>query len=201
MSLKIGILDYGAGNIRSVQNSLKRLGQDSFVSSDPKELGKADKIIFPGVGNAGFVMTQLRDKGLDKFLKQCQKPVLGICLGMQLLFDYSAEDETECLGIMTGRVQKFDAKKCPTIPHISWNVFNKQLAINNEQLLKNISQNSFVYFVHSYFVPICKNTIAECFYGERFSAAVRKNNFWGTQFHPEKSGDVGSQILQNFLNI
>ncbi len=196
--MKIGILDYGAGNIRSVQNSLKRLGQDSFVSSAPKELGKADKIIFPGVGSAGFVMNQLKDKGLDKFLKQCQKPVLGICLGMQLLFDYSAEDDVQCLEIMAGRVQKFDAKKCPTIPHISW---NKITNLSNENLFKQIEDDSFVYFVHSYFAPITENTIAECFYGERFSAAVRKDNFWGTQFHPEKSGDIGSQILQNFLNL
>jgi len=198
MSLKIAILDYGIGNIRSVQNALARLGQDSFVSSNPQELAEADKLIFPGVGSAGFVMKQLKEKGLDKFLQKYKNPVLGICLGMQLLFDASEEDETECLGIISGRVKKFDASKCKTIPHISWNLINGQ---ENNDLFKDIPQGSFVYFVHSYFAPISENTIAECFYGERFSAAIRKDNFWGTQFHPEKSGDIGSQILKNFLNL
>ena len=199
--MKIAILDYGAGNIRSVQNALERLGQEFFVSGDPKELLKADKLIFPGVGSAGFAMRRLKETGLDIFLKNYTKPVLGICLGMQLFFDFSEEDATECLGIIPGRIQKFDIQKSKIVPHMGWNRICSQLTDSGQKLFENIDQDSFVYFVHSYFAPITEDTIAECFYGERFTAAVQKDNFWGAQFHPEKSGDIGEQILRNFLNV
>ena len=194
----IGLINYEAGNIRSVENALERLGQKFFISDDIEKLKKADKIIFPGVGNAEMAMKNLQKKSLDIFLKNCQKPVLGICLGMQIFFEFSEEGSTPCLNIFPGKINKFDDKKCPQIPHMGWN----DIEINKKNnFLTSDFDKKFFYFVHSFFVPVCKYTIATCFYGEKFSAAVNKDNFFGVQFHPEKSGDIGEKLLENFLKI
>ena len=184
--LKIGILDYGAGNIRSVENALARIGVEHFfVSNDPKKLETAGKIIFPGVGRAATAMRNLRAKNLDKFLHETEKPVLGICLGMQLLFDFSDEDSTECLKIIPGKIKKFDERSITKIPHIGRNFVPEF--------------DEYFYFVHSFFAPISKFTISETEYsGQKFSAAVKFKNFFATQFHPEKSGAVGEKILREF---
>ena len=194
----IAILDSGAANIRSVENALQRIGEKYFVSDNPVELERADKIIFPGVGHATSVMRKLREKKLDSFLRNCQKSVFGICLGMQLLFTSSEEGNTQGLGIFDGRVRRFDPAKCPKIPHVGWNSLKVDL---KNPLFQNLPNEIFVYFVHSYFVPVWKNSIAQCEYGDVFSAAVQRNNFYGVQFHPEKSGEVGEQILKNFCNL
>lgn len=196
--MKIAILDYGVGNIRSIKNALKQLEQEYFVSDDPEKLAQSDRLIFPGVGSAGFAMKQLKKKGLDQFLKKYSKPVLGICLGMQLLFEFSEEDHVDCLGIIPGKIQKFTPSK--KIPHMGWNEINFQFLNRGSFLLKNIPANSFLYFVHSYFLPVSEFTMVSCEYqDEKFSAMVQKDNFWGMQFHPEKSGKIGQKLLFNFL--
>lgn len=181
----IGILDYGAGNIKSVQNSLDRLEVKYFVSDDPKKLETADKIIFPGVGNAKPTMKILKEKKLDHFLCSTNKFVLGICLGMQLLLEHSEEGDTNCLGIIPGEVKKFDIEKVSKVPHMGWNK----------------AEDEYVYFVHSYYVPISEYTSGICTYeNHEFAASIQYKNFTGMQFHPEKSGKAGEQLLQNFLN-
>lgn len=222
----IGILNSGAANIRSVENALKRLSVDYFVSDQEDELSKADKIIFPGVGHAAAIMQNLYDKNLVAFIQTWQQPFLGICLGMQVLFEFSAEGNTKCLGIIPGQVRKFDAEVCRKIPQMGWNTVNYQLAISNEQLTESreqrienskqevenevsrkdelftgIKNNDFFYFVHSYMAPVSNYTVATTEYGELFSAVVNKDNYWGVQFHPEKSGEVGEQLLKNFCLI
>lgn len=185
----IGILNYGAGNLRSIENALDRIGAPYFISDKPEELSKTGKIIFPGVGHAKAAMAILHDKKLDIFLQKYPGPVLGICLGMQLLFEYSEEGDTDCLGFIPGKILKFDSQKCGKVPHMGWNNIN----LNVDSL--------FVYFVHSYYAPISTYTIATCNYGGEFTAAVQKENFIGMQFHPEKSGKVGEDILRNFCSI
>lgn len=198
----LGVLDYNAGNIRSVQNTLEHLDIPFFISSDPEELQKADKILFPGVGHAKSAMEELKKRGLDVFLKNTKKPVLGICVGMQLLFDFSEEGDTECLGIIPGRVEKFDALKVKIIPHMGWNEVSK--IDSNNILLKNIPDYSDFYFVHSYFChpKNRENIVAMTDYETMsFCSAVKHENFVGAQFHPEKSGKLGQEILKNFLEI
>lgn len=194
--MKIGILDYGAGNLKSVENALTRLGAKFFISDNSSELEKTDKILFPGVGHAASAMRILREKGLDEFLQKTTKPVLGICLGMQLLFDFSEEGETECLGIIPGKVRKFDAAKVGIVPHMGWNEVDFQSSGNTDKL------NSDFYFVHSYFCDP-KNfddILATTEYsGFRFCSGVRRDNFLGVQFHPEKSGKAGEEFLKWFL--
>jgi len=189
----IAIIQYGAGNTASVQNAINRLGVDSIITNDADIISSADKVILPGVGEAGFAMESLVASGLDVVIPRLVQPVLGICLGMQLLCNNSEESDTECLGVFNEIVIRFPTNNI--VPHMGWNSL-----FDTSSLLKGLC-NKDVYFVHSYFVPVCSNTIGVCNYILPFSAAIQKNNFYATQFHPEKSGVVGEQILKNFLTI
>jgi len=192
---EIVIIKYNAGNILSVQNALQRLDYKSIITDDSNLIKRADKVIFPGVGEAGSAMKYLRERGLDEVIQSITKPFLGICLGLQLMCKYSEEADTTCLGIFDAQVKLFPPKD--KIPHIGWNNFK----VKGGKLLKQIDEKQDVYYVHSYFAEICNNTIATCDYINEFSAALHKDNFYATQFHPEKSGTVGAQILKNFLNL
>lgn len=191
----IAIIQYNAGNIASVKNAVERLGFKCIVTDNATEIRFAEKVIFPGVGEASSAMKYLKDRNLESVIKSLQQPVLGICLGLQLLCNHSEEGSTECLGIFDTVVKKFP----PTdiVPHIGWN----NLQAVNSPLFNGFRDNDTVYFVHSYYAEICPQTIAECNYIVTFSAAMRNNNFYATQFHPEKSGNVGERILKNFLKL
>jgi glutamine amidotransferase len=191
----IAIVNYNAGNIRSVQNALIRLGYESIITDDATEILKADKVIFPGVGEASSAMKYLTDKGLDKVLVAIEKPMLGICLGLQLMCKFSEEGNTNCLGIFDTNVKKFP--NTGKVPHIGWNNFET----TKSELFKNIEIDNDVYYVHSYYAEINEQTIASCNYILPFGTAMHKNNFYATQFHPEKSADIGEQILKNFLEL
>lgn len=193
----IGIIDYGAGNIRSVGNALDRLEAQYFVSNDINELRRAKKLILPGVGEARSAMESLDRVGLINWLRTIEIPFLGICIGMQILFEHSSERETTCLGIVPGTVSKFNAAGYK-VPHIGWN----QIRITrNDPLFQGIRDGEFVYFVHSYRAPVIETAVALTEYGDTFSAAIRKNNYCGVQFHVEKSGKAGLQILKNFIEL
>jgi len=191
--MKIAIIKYNAGNIKSVSNALSRLGVDHSITDNPDEILTADKVIFPGVGEASTTMEYLGKKNLDLLIRELKQPVLGICLGMQLMCRHSEEGDTNCLGIFDLPVNKFDTEL--KIPHMGWN----SLQDVKSPLLDKSLEGQYVYFVHSYYVPVAEETAAVSHYGIPFSAALQKNNFYATQFHPEKSGDVGEQILKNFL--
>ena len=191
----IAILKYNAGNIKSVQNALARLGFECLITDDPGELMKADKVIFPGVGEAGSAMKYLTERGLDKTIISLKQPVLGICLGLQLMCRHSDEADTKCLGIFNAEVRLFPP--VDKIPHMGWNNF---LSMKGS-LYKGITINDDVYYVHSYYPEICALTSATCDYIIPFSASLQKDNFYATQFHPEKSAGVGEKILQNFLEL
>lgn len=193
----IGIVKYKAGNLASVSNALERLGATYFISDDPKELEKATAIIFPGVGHAAAAMDDLRAKDLDAWLKSTKKPVLGICLGMQLLFETSEEGDCKTLGIIPGRLKKFDSSKAK-VPHMGWNQFDTK---KDHPLISGIGNKQFLYYVHGYYAPTNEYTLASCMYIKDFAAVVAKDNYMGVQFHPEKSGQVGSLLLQNFLDM
>jgi glutamine amidotransferase len=188
----IAILKYNAGNIKSVQNALTRLGYESIITDDPEELMKAEKVIFPGVGEAGSAMHYLLERGLDKTIISLKKPVLGICLGMQLMCRHSEEADTRCLGIFDADVKLFPP--VDKIPHMGWNNF---LTIKGE-LYKGISLEDDVYFVHSYYSEISSCTSATCDYILPFSASMQSGNFYATQFHPEKSGRAGLALIKNW---
>jgi glutamine amidotransferase len=191
----IAIIRYNAGNIKSVQNALTRLGYKSIITDDPEELNRADKVIFPGVGEASTAMQYLESRGLDKTIRSLNQPVLGICLGLQLMCRFSEEANTECLGIFDTDVRLFPP--VDKIPHMGWNNF---LTMRGE-LFKGISPDDDVYYVHSYYAEISSCTSATCDYILPFSAAMNRDNFYATQFHPEKSAGVGEKILRNFLEI
>jgi imidazole glycerol-phosphate synthase subunit HisH len=191
----IAIIRYNAGNIKSVQNALTRLGFESMITDDPEELSNADKVIFPGVGEAGSAMQYLRARGLDNTIKSLRQPVLGICLGLQLMCRFTEEANTECLGIFDTDVRLFPP--VDKIPHMGWNNF---LSMKG-QLFKDISPDDDVYYVHSYYAEISSCTSATCEYILPFSASMTKDNFYATQFHPEKSAAVGEKILRNFLEL
>lgn len=196
--MNIAIVKYNAGNIYSVQHALRRLGIEPVVTDDVQILRSADKVIFPGVGEASTTMSYLQNKGLDKVICSLTQPVLGICLGMQLMCAYSEEGgKTENLGIFDAPVKLFIPQNREKIPHMGWN----QIYNLKSPLFAGTKENDYVYFVHSYYVPVCKDTIASCDYIEAFSAAMHKNNFYATQFHPEKSGSIGSKILEHFLAL
>lgn len=193
--MNIAIVDYGAGNIRSVQFALERLGITAQLSKDATTLKAADKVIFPGVGAAGAAMNSLKASGLDQLIPDLEQPVLGICLGMQLMCARSEEDDSTCLGIFPETVQHFPNNLGVKVPHMGWN----NLQALRSDLFAFIEEQAAVYFVHSYYVPDSPYCIAQSEHGVSFSAALQRDNFYGTQFHPEKSGDLGSQILRNFI--
>ncbi len=193
--MKIVIIDYGAGNIKSIQFAIERLGFQAVLSSNANEITSADKVIFPGVGEAGSAMLKLKASNLDTLIPQLKQPVLGICLGMQLLCNYSEEGETKGLGIFDVDVIKFSSEV--KVPQMGWNTL-KPL---RSQLFEGIKEGEFMYFVHSFYAPLCEDTIASTNYQLRYSSALQKNNFYGVQFHPEKSSAAGSILLQNFLKL
>jgi len=198
----IAIVKYNAGNIGSVTNALNRLGIENKVTDDPEELKAADKVIFPGVGEAGTAMNYLRERGLDQVIKELKQPVLGICLGMQLMCSHSEEGDTECLGIFDTTVKKFPATEGMKVPHMGWNSLSYESEMqNSELLLTNLQPESDVYYVHSYYAEVCENTVAACDYILPFSSVLQKDNFYATQFHPEKSAGVGEEILKNFIEL
>lgn len=196
--MNVAIVKYNAGNIYSVAHALKRLGINALVTASPSELAAADKVIFPGVGEAFTTMQYLRTHNLDKVICDLKQPVLGICLGMQLMCASSEEGNTDCLGIFDTSVKRFIPQRHEDkVPHMGWNTLSDvKSGLFSDQLA-----DKFVYFVHSYYVPVNEHTIATTEYILPFSAAMHKDNFYATQFHPEKSGSVGEMILQNFLNL
>ncbi len=193
--MKVGIIDYRAGNIASVKNALNNIGVNSFISSNSNELNDADKIIFPGVGHARMAMENLKLFGLDTFIKSTKKPLLGICLGMQLLGKYSQEGQAESIGVFDFTVDRFSIKL--KTPHMGWNCITHR----DSRLFNGIPNSEWVYFVHSYYVSNSDFSIAKTNYEVDFCVAVNKQNFWGVQFHPEKSGEKGMQILKNFIEL
>lgn len=198
--MNLAIVKYNAGNIQSVLYALERIGVEATVTDDQDFLRKADKVIFPGVGEASSAMQYLRERGIDKLLTSLTQPVLGICLGMQLMCRYSEENDTDCLGIFDEKVLKFDvagATERIKVPQIGWNtIYNLKTS-----LFKGLPENSFCYFVHGYHAALGEHTIATTDYIQPYSSALHRDNFYGVQFHPEKSAAVGEQIIKNFLAI
>ncbi len=196
--MSIAIVKYNAGNIRSVTNALGRLGVEATLTDDPELLQRADKVLFPGQGEAGHAMAYLREHGLDSVIRSLRQPLLGICIGQQLLCRHSEEGDTDCLGIFSEDVVRFRPERQEDkVPHMGWN----SLTHVKSPLMAGISEGEFVYFVHSFYVPVGENTIATTDYIQPFSAALHRDNFYATQFHPEKSGDAGHRILKNFLEL
>ncbi len=190
------IIKYNAGNVQSVFFALERIGINAQLSDNAEIISKADKVIFPGVGEAGSAMNYLKEKNLDKVIKELKQPVLGICLGMQLLCQHSEESNTECLGIFNEKVKLFPSDKNLKVPHVGWNtIYDLQ-----SPLYKNCKEE-YVYYVHSYYVEVGEHTIAKTNYILPFSASIHKNNFYACQFHPEKSGSIGETILKNFIAL
>ena len=196
--MKTVIIKYNAGNIQSVLYALERIGVSAMVTDAIEEIQTADKVIFPGVGEASSAMQYLRERNLDTLIKNLKQPVLGICLGMQLMCTHSTENNTNCLGIFEEQVKHFETPD-PTIkvPQIGWNT----ITVLKTPLFKGIGENSFAYFVHGYYAAKGKHTIASTNYIQDYSSALQKDNFYGLQFHPEKSALVGEQIIQNFLSL
>ncbi len=220
--MKTAIIKYNAGNIQSVLNALERLGANAILTDDPAEIRSAERVIFPGVGEASTAMHYLRERGLDAVIRSLTQPVLGICLGMQLLGEHSAENDTECLGIVPARVRKLTGRatenvgevqnlpdvKPLKVPHVGWNTAAPSPNVGEvsnladvHPLLKGLPENPFFYFVHSYAMELNEATIAQTDYGEPFTSAVQWRNFYGVQFHPEKSAEAGAQLLRNFLSL
>ncbi|WP_212747640.1 imidazole glycerol phosphate synthase subunit HisH [Fodinibius saliphilus] len=192
----IAIINYEAGNLASVSNALKRLNEPHIITNNTGELDDSDGIIFPGVGHAEPAMESLQKNNLDQWLINTDKPVLGICLGMQLLYESSEEGDSQGLGIIPGQLKKFDSS-VDKVPHMGWNTFSK--VAKNHSLVSSFGTSEYFYFVHSYFAPVNDYTLASCHYIKDFTAVVCKDNYMGTQFHPEKSGKAGALLLQNFL--
>ena len=196
--MNITIVQYNAGNIQSVLYALERLGVTASVTDDPAMIQAADKVIFPGVGEASTAMAYLKERNLDQLIVSLKQPVLGICLGMQLMCKHSAENDTNCLGIFEEQVMAFKATENTTkVPQIGWNTITNL----KTELFNGVPENSFVYFVHGYYAGLGDNTIATTDYIQPYSSGLHKNNFYGVQFHPEKSAVVGEQIIQNFLAL
>ena len=196
--MKVVIIKYNAGNIFSVYCTLKRVGVDAIVTDDKDIIRSADKVIFPGVGEAASTMKYLKEQGLDEVIKNLKQPVLGICIGMQLMCSHSEEGNVDCLGIFDAKVKRF-VPQCHAdkVPHMGWSSIS---GIDNSVFNCNVN-NEFVYFVHSYYVPLCNETVGSCDYIQPFSAVLKKDNFYATQFHIEKSGSIGEMILKGFLDL
>ncbi len=192
----IAVIDYDTGNLRSVANALGRLGAEYTITSSPAEIRSADRVLLPGVGEASSAMAKLRERGLIEVIRSLTQPVLGICIGVQLLCRHSEENDTECLGIFDNEVRKFDLPGLK-VPHMGWN----SLTHLRTPLFDGIEEGAYVYYVHSFAPTLNDDTIAITEYGYPFSAAIAKDNFFGTQFHPEKSASVGERLLQNFLKL
>ncbi|MCG8326744.1 MAG: imidazole glycerol phosphate synthase subunit HisH [Chitinophagales bacterium] len=195
--MQIVIIDYNAGNVQSVWYALQRLGVEAMLTNEPEVIMKADKVIFPGVGEANTTMQYLKAHKLDDLIRSLQQPVLGICLGMQLLCQYSEENNTDCLGIIPQKVVRFQPQNGEKVPHMGWNSIHQL----DNSLFPQELEGSYAYFVHSYYVEEGSYTIATTDYVQPFSAALQKDNFYATQFHPEKSGKVGERILESFINL
>jgi glutamine amidotransferase len=198
--VNVVIIKYNAGNIESVKNALGRLNISAKITDDHEQIRNAHKVIFPGVGEASTTMEYLRNKGLDKLITSLKQPVLGICLGLQLMCSYSEENNTDCLGIFDEKVQRFIPKPgeefITKVPHMGWNKIQ-----NLKSPLFNELVNPYVYFVHSFYASVGEHTVATCDYIGEFSAALHRDNFYATQFHPEKSGTIGAKILENFIKL
>lgn len=197
--LNLVIIDYGAGNIQSIKFAFRRLGIEAILSNDPVVIAKTDKVIFPGVGEASSAMDKLWESGLHDLIPNLKQPVLGICLGMQLMCNSSEEGNTKGLGVFDVDVLKFNnqtSKEAIKVPQIGWNKIEKL----NSELFTGLDEN-YIYLVHSFYAPLCNATIATATYGTEYSAALQKDNFYGVQFHPEKSGEYGARILSNFLEL
>ena len=204
--MNVAIVKYNAGNIYSVVNALKRLGIDPLLTDDAELLKKADKVLFPGQGHAGEAMEYLKARRLDEVIRDLKQPVFGICVGQQLLCKHSEEGDTDCIGIFNAEVKRFQPQKHEDkVPCMGWNEIcaslNDKRKMINDKLLEGLGEKPYVYFVHSYYVPVCEETIATADYILPYSASMHKDNFYTCQFHPEKSGKVGEQILKNFLKI
>jgi len=192
------MLDSGGTNLGSVQYAFERLGVRAELSRDPERIRRASHVVLPGVGAAAPGMLRLRESGLDRLIPTLTQPVLGVCLGMQLLFEASAEGDTVCLGILKGRLTRFDEARCGRVPHMGWNRID---AIRDSPLLAGLGRDAFAYFVHSYAAPVTSATVATCDYGGAFAAIVSERNFHGAQCHPERSAAVGARLLSNFLEL
>lgn len=199
--MKIVIIKYNAGNIESVNNALNRLGVNAEITADPEQIRNADKVIFPGVGEASTTMEYLRKHKLDELIVSLKQPVLGICLGLQLMCSHTEERNTKCLGIFDEKVLRFVPKSreefITKVPHMGWNTITDL----KSGIFAGDMDNQYVYFVHSFYAGLGEHTVASCNYINPFSAALQKNNFYATQFHPEKSGEIGAKILKNFINL
>ncbi|MDO5488043.1 MAG: imidazole glycerol phosphate synthase subunit HisH [Rikenellaceae bacterium] len=193
----IAIVDYKMGNLRSVENALKRLGAEFCVTSEEEVIRAADRVLLPGVGNAAEAMENLRNANLVEVIRSLRRPVLGICVGMQVMCRHSEEGDVECLNIFDARVRRFTPSAELKVPHMGWN----RIGNLESKLFRGLDGGSYVYFVHSYYPELCPDTIATSQHGVMFSAALKYENFYGTQFHPEKSGDVGERIIENFLKL
>lgn len=197
--MKLVIIKYNAGNIQSVLYALERIGREAVVTDDIAQIQAADKVIFPGVGEASTAMNYLKERGLDTVIKNLTQPVLGICLGMQLLCQHSEENDTECLGVFEERVKWFkgNGQSAVKVPQIGWNnIYNLETTLFN-----HVRENSYCYFVHGYYAALGEHTIATTDYIQPYSSGLHKHNFYGVQFHPEKSAAVGEQILNNFITL
>jgi glutamine amidotransferase len=193
----VAIIDYKCGNLQSVKNALERLGAEYVVTASEEVIRKADRVILPGVGSAATAMESLQQTGLCDTIRSLRRPVLGICVGMQIMCRWSEEGNTECLGIFDSKVKKFIPDEGLKVPHMGWN----KISNLESKLFKDLAGGSYVYYVHSYYPELCPDTIATTVHGKMFSGALKYENFYGTQFHPEKSGDIGEQIIKNFLAL
>ena len=192
------IIDSGGANLASLQFAFERLGAKTHVTADPAQITSAARVILPGVGSAADAMSRLRKNGVADLLPSLTQPVLGICLGMQLLFERSEEGDTDCLGILPDKVKRLQPAQGRPVPHMGWNQLSP---VREDPILEGISADDYVYFVHSFAVPVCDVTVASADYGIVLSAIVRRGNFWGTQFHPERSAHTGARLLANFLRL
>lgn len=193
----VAIIDYDMGNLRSVCNALSRLGADYKVTSDKQIISNADRVLLPGVGNAARAMANLRERGLIDTIVRLRRPVLGICVGMQVMCRHSMEGDVDCLGIFDSFVRRFEPTEQQKVPHTGWNTINNL----ESKLFNNVKGGEWVYYVHSYYADLCPDTIATTEASPLFSASLKYENFYGTQFHPEKSGETGQRILENFLKL